>query len=670
MTNLKDFTFKPNYDSYEDNPIEDFFLPALGASIQYQRASGFFSAALMGIVPEAFTDFAERGGKIELICSPILSVQDAGVFELIAKERIFGELNKSINNLENDGLLTKPLDLMAALIRQGCLSVKFAIPHDASSGIFHQKIGVFRDTSGNSIAFSGSNNESVSGWMELRNSESFSVFNSWRDENDSERLQDIQKRIDRMWRNNYKGFEIVEFEHSLDFIERRSQEDSDLANIKGSVREWYEERKAERNKSADTFSLRGYQNEVIRDWESKGYKGIVSFATGAGKTITALAAIDKWRKISKKNTVLILVPSIRLQKQWIDEISKFPGNNELSVLAAGGEIGSEIWQLGLRDLTSDREHMNEGVVVAVNATASRDAFISRVSWGENLLVVADEVHNVGASGFGKLLESMNCGAILGLSATPERYNDDENVVVRQTFGEDLKPVVDIPYAQELGVLVQYSYRFETVHLNDEEIEQHQKLTRMIGMESSRSESGESSSRLEMLRFQRANILKNASEKLLKAESIIRRDYKMGDSWIVFCNDSNQLDALHEKIRDLNPLTYHQNMDGGQDETLQYFASSGGIILSILMLDEGVDIPSVDHCILMASSESKRQYIQRRGRVLRVNKQSPKGVAEIWDLIVIDENNLAFTPAEITRATEFARMAINHSINIDLEKLIP
>jgi superfamily II DNA or RNA helicase len=670
MSYLKDFPFKPNYDSYEDNPIEDFFLPALKVSNKYQRASGFFSAALMGVVPEAFTDFAERGGKIELICSPILSVQDAGVFELIAKERIFGELNQSINNLESDGLLTKPLDLMAALIRHGCLSVKFAIPHDAGSGIFHQKIGVFSDQGRNSVAFSGSNNESVSGWMELRNSESFSVFNSWRDENDFERSQDIQKRIDRMWRNNYKGFEIVEFENSLDFIDRRSQEDSDLANIKGSVREWYEERKKERTKSTSTFSLRGYQNDVIKDWENKGFKGIVSFATGAGKTITALAAIDKWRKLSNKNAVLILVPSIRLQKQWIDEISKFPGNENLQVLAAGGDIGSDIWQLGLRDQTSEREHLEDGVVVAVNATASRDAFISRISWGSHLLLVADEVHNVGASGFGNLLESINCGAILGLSATPERYNDDENTIVRGTFGEDLKPIVDIPYAQELGVLVQYRYRYQTVRLSDEELEQHQKLTKMIGMESSKTEKGESSSRLEMLRFQRANILKNAGEKIVAAEEIIRRDYKQGDSWIIFCNDSNQLDALFEKIKDLNPLTYHQNMEGGQDETLQYFAKNGGIILSILMLDEGVDIPSVDHCILIASSESKRQYIQRRGRVLRVNKQTPKGVAEIWDLIVVDENNVAFTPAEIVRATEFARMAINHSINIDLEKLIP
>lgn len=670
MTYLKDFPFKPNYDSYEDNPIEDFFLPALKASQKYQRASGFFSAALMGVVPEAFTDFAERGGKIELICSPILSVQDANVFESIAKERIFGELNNSINNLENDGLLKKPLDLMAALIRYGCLSVKFAIPHDAGSGIFHQKIGVFSDEAGNAVAFSGSNNESVSGWMELRNSESFSVFNSWRDDNDLERSQDIQKRIDRMWRNNYKGFEIVEFENSLDFIDRRSKEDSDLDNIKGSVRDWYEEKRQERKRSSGAFALRGYQNDVIKDWENKGYKGIVGFATGAGKTITALSAIDKWRKLSNKNAVLILVPSIRLQKQWIDEISKFPGNEDIEVLSAGGEISSDIWQLGLRDQTSEREHSEDGVVVAVNATASREAFISRISWGRHLLVVADEVHNVGASGFGNLLQAISCGAILGLSATPERYNDDENVLVRTIFGEDLKPVVDIPYAQELGVLVHYRYRFETVHLTDEELEKHRKLSKMIGMESSKTQSGETSSRLEMLRFQRANILKNASEKILVAEKIIRNDYKQGDSWIIFCNDSNQLESLFEKIKDLNPLTYHQNMEGGQDETLQFFSKRGGIILSILMLDEGVDIPSVDHCILIASSESKRQYIQRRGRVLRVNKQSPKGVAEIWDLIVVDENNMAFTPAEIIRATEFARMAINHSINIDLEKLIP
>ncbi len=285
-------------------------------------------------------------------------------------------------------------------------------------------------------------------------------------------------------------------------------------------------------------------------------------------------------------------------------------------------------------------------------------------------MVADEVHNVGAAGFGNLLDSMECGAVLGLSATPERYNDDENQLVREIFGQDLKPIVDIPYAQELGVLVQYRYRFETVRLSNSEIEQHHKLSRLIGMESTKVKSSESSSRLEMLRFQRANILKNASEKIFKAEEIIRRDYKPGDSWIIFCNDSNQLEKLEFRIKDLNPLTYHQNMDGGQDETLSFFASNGGIILSILMLDEGVDIPSVDHCILIASSESKRQYIQRRGRVLRVNKANPKGVAEIWDLIVVDEDNHAFTPAEITRATEFARMAINHSINVDLEKLIP
>lgn len=671
MDKLQSYAFKPNYDSFEDSPVEDFFLPSLSNSNHYQRAAGFFSTALLGIVPEAFTDFAERGGRIDLICSPILSIQDANVFESIVNDDLVQDFNNSINLLEDDGLLTKPLDLMAALIRYGCLRVKFAIPHDRNSGIFHQKIGVFTDSENQSVAFSGSNNESVSGWMELRNSESFSVFTSWRDSNDKERVEDIQSKFERMWRNNYRGFEIKDFTESLDFIERRSTEDAELSTIKNSVKEWYEERKAKKQIEATGFSLRTYQDDVLNNWEANGYKGIISFATGAGKTITALAALDRWRSKNKNNSALILVPSVRLQKQWVEELKKFPGYSNFEVLRAGGDVSADIWRMGLRDETSNRDHEIDGIVIAVNATASKDSFFTRVSWGEHLLLIADEVHNVGSEGFGDLLQKINVGAILGLSATPERYNDDENVAIREIFGPDLKPVVDIPYAQELGVLVRYRYRYECVQLSEDELEEHRRLTRMIGMAS--NDEGSTSgpnSRLEMYRFQRANILKNAAEKIYKAEQILRSEYRDGQAWIIFCNDSTQLLALSELISDLNPLTYFQNMEGDQDATLTLFAKRGGIILSILMLDEGIDIPSVDHCILIASSESKRQYIQRRGRVLRVNKENPKGVAEIWDLIVVDENGLSFTPAEITRATEFAKMAINHSINIDLAKLIP
>jgi hypothetical protein len=129
---------------------------------------------------------------------------------------------------------------MAGLIKAGSLRVKFAMPYDPSAGIFHQKIGIFQDEVENKIAFSGSNNESLSGWMEMKNSESFSVYTSWRDDNDAERVDDIDSRFEKMWNDEYRGFDILDFSQSLNFIERRSQEDQNLEKLKSDVKSWYE----------------------------------------------------------------------------------------------------------------------------------------------------------------------------------------------------------------------------------------------------------------------------------------------------------------------------------------------------------------------------------------------------------------------------------------------
>jgi superfamily II DNA or RNA helicase len=175
--------------------------------------------------------------------------------------------------------------------------------------------------------------------------------------------------------------------------------------------------------------------------------------------------------------------------------------------------------------------------------------------------------------------------------------------------------------------------------------------------------------LQMLIYQRANILKNAEGKTKIAENLIRREYVKGNSWIIFCNDKDQLEELRLQINDYSPLTYYQEMEGDPDQTLKLFENEGGILLAIQMMDEGIDIPSIDRCLILASSQNTRQYIQRRGRVLRVNRENPKGVAEIWDILVVDSNGKSFTGAEILRAKEFARMAINHSIIQDLNKIM-
>jgi superfamily II DNA or RNA helicase len=662
--------YKSSYDTYDDSPIEEFFVPSLNASDVYDRAVGFFSSAILTVLSEAFTNFSERGGKMNLICSPILSSGDAQVFEELSREQIIDNLNTDINSLDDDGIVDKPLNLMAALIRSGCLSVKFAIPYDPSAGIFHQKIGLFTDSEGGRVAFSGSSNESISGWLDGHNSESFNVFTSWRDENDLDRVDDVHRKFEKLWRNQYNGFDILDFTDSLDFIEKRSTEDADISEIKSDIRAWYQERK-EQKKGSEDRSLYPYQKDAIVNWINNDYLGIICFATGAGKTRTAIGAIDHWRAAINKRAVIILVPSERLQKQWLKELRENPSTKNTDILLVGGGGSVDRWSKALRDVTEYKRHEDDGIVIAVMNSASTEAFYDRINWGNHLLVVADEVHNLGAPSYVDFLSKMNCGAILGLSATPERYNDDENELIRDVFGEDLKPIVDIPYAQELGVLVPYRYRFETVTLDEEEVEKYNKYSRLLGQASSEGEGSGSKDRITRITeiaAQRANVLKNAVQKVEISSNLLKREFRSGQSWIVFCNDIAQLEELKESIKDLKPLTYFGEMEGDADATLRYFEEYGGVLLSIHQLDEGVDIPSIDHCLLIASSQSKRQFVQRRGRVLRANRKNPKGSAEIWDLIVVDDIGKAFVNAEVIRAMEFGTMALNRTIVTDLEKL--
>jgi superfamily II DNA or RNA helicase len=525
---------------------------------------------------------------------------------------------------------------------------------------------LFRDELGSEIAFSGSNNESLSGWMEMKNSESFSVYTSWRDSNDLERVGDISRRFNKMWANQYRGFDIIDFSKSLNFIERRSSEDVELLKLKSDVQEWYKEVVRERRGLSDDW-LRLYQRQVVNNWIENDYQGVVSFATGAGKTITAIGAIKEWRDELDKRVVIILVPSIRLQKQWLKEMRKFDWFKHLDFLLVGGDAKPETWMKGLKDFTSSRRHPDDGIVIAVIQSARESAFFERVSWGSHVMVVADEMHKLGAPSYKQFLENITAGGLLGLSATPERYNDEENLFLSELFGPELKPIVDISYAQELGVLVQYRYRFETVMLTEDEIEKYQEFTRIIGRLSGNL-NPEDAGRMQIVQSQRANVLKNASAKLGVAANIIRREYVPGSSWLIFCNDQTQLNSLKELIQDLQPFDIHVGMEGDADETIKLFETRGGILLSIHMFDEGVDIPSIDHCLILASSQSKREFIQRRGRVLRVNKNAIKGLAEIWDLIVVDTEGIAFVDSEADRAMDFARLALNRSIVGDLEKI--
>jgi len=309
-------------------------------------------------------------------------------------------------------------------------------------------------------------------------------------------------------------------------------------------------------------------------------------------------------------------------------------------------------------------------------TASLPEFIANVAAGDHLLVVADEVHQVGSPQNSKIM-SILAGGRLGLSATPIRYGDPEGTAkIFAYFGDVVPPKITLMDAVAAGRLVPYEYHPHPINLTATEAVEWKDLTRAMRFECMRQKADENgkrplSEKAKMLLIRRARVAKKAAAKVGLAVDVIRANFEPGQSWLVYCEDSGQLAEVISKLSDAGfaSVEYHSNMAGDRDATMSWFRSYGGILVSIRCLDEGVDIPAISHALILASSQNPRQFIQRRGRVLR---RSPgKEIAVIHDAIVVPVNaedeseQLSLLRSELLRSVEFASHAINRAAGAEL-----
>ena len=664
---LREIDFKTSYDTYKSNPVTEFLVPCLERSATYDRAVAYFSAAVIACIPEVFSDFVDRGGKYRLICSPNLTAKDAKFLLGYSPEEALDSLNESIDTADSDSDLGPALDLFAKMLRNGDLELKFAIPKDNFGALFHQKIGVFGDKT-SYVGFSGSNNESLSAWWPDHNSEKFHVFPSWTP-GKQDVAQETKNDFEQLWSNNYPGFNIVDYKEGLAFVKRRENDSRNLSEIKKQVRKWYEKKKADSGSDSGGLVLRDYQTEVLKNWEKQGYRGLVSFATGAGKTITALKGIENWLELHPQGSAVILVPSKRLQIQWVEEVSKFDALSKLPYLLVGGEGKREQWINALGAFTQKHSDHGQMLVVAVMNSAATPDFWNKVKSHEDLVLVVDEMHNMGTNDRIQLLEKVQSGGILGLSATPKRFDDDQNRRLSELIGDELDPVIGIAEAQKMKVLVDYTYHPVALYLLPEEEKRYKSMSLEINSLSAQKKSQGSKfkqeKRLSDLRIQRAEITKNAANKPTAIADILKQNAPNSFSWLVFCNDGKQVAMTRKLIPDLNPMEFHQKMDGDQPETLADFSENGGVLLSIDMMNEGVDIASIQNTILGSSSQNPREFIQRLGRVLRRDPLRPKQ-PKVYDLIVLDHEGYAISRSEIKRARIIASTALNSSVELDIE----
>lgn len=686
MAALADLQLKQAYHKPEDDIARAFYLPCLAVAHTYDRAVGYFSSAIYALAWSSLREFVDNGGKIRLICSPVLSSDDAGAMRegyAARNDASQGDLLKE----EFRRLLTvpgtlKPAKVLASLVALGVLDIRIAWVGDVAGGnhqrLFHDKVGIFQDRDGNAVAFKGSMNETWPGLALDGNLESVDVYLSWAGDREQVRVRDENEYFARLWENRFPGVTTVPLpEVTRDALVTAS----DPAHWRELIEEICVEIAAAAGWSPEAKPNgrvpRPHQVAALDVWKSRGRRGIFEHATGSGKTFTALCAIKD--SFARSDVVLVLVPSDLLLRQWAEELRSTFNALDLRLLICGG--GHSDWKQEGRLRAWTRPGGGAPrIVLATIQTASSPDFLQSCGQGQHLFLVADEVHRLGAAQARQVLE-LDSGARLGLSATPVRYGDPAGTAAIFDYFEGVVPPPFTLFdAIQAGTLTPYAYNVHRVSLEADEQESWNKLTLEIRRHAAQSFAAKSPSadaelRLKRLLIRRARIVKSAHQKIAAAVSVVTSAYEHGQHWIVYCDDQVQLADVRDALRSAgckDVLEYHTAMTGDPRRTLDLFEAHGGVIVSIRCLDEGVDIPAVSHALILASSKNPREFIQRRGRVLR--KSPTKLISHVHDVLVTPLFDPKEPPAqailegELSRAIEFGTHALNPGCITDLQRL--
>lgn len=682
---LTDLDLKLRYRSSDGDLLTEFFLPCFRQASTYSRAVGYFSSHALAAAADGLPVFIENGGRMRLVASPDLSDEDVDAIDRGYRARDEVVEEALLRVLQNDwpDPIRERLGFLAWLVAHERLDIRIALLEDSKPGIYHEKIGVFTDEDNNVVAFQGSANESRGGLV--TNFESLLVFKSAL-KGQAEIARSLQDDFERLWTDRTARLAVIPFPEAAasELLTRYQPSQLPVYSHPEPA-----SAKTERPRfttgpptlPAETV-LREYQREALAAWFRNQGRGMLQMATGTGKTITALALLTKLygaaQQTGRSLSVIILCPYQHLVSQWGEEAARF---NLDPILCFRSR---ESWFDQLAARLSECRHGDRDITVAIatNATFQTPAFQQLMAGlSEDTLVIADEVHNLGAEGLRNLLPEAPRYR-LGLSATPERWYDEEGTQALQGYFGEVVAELGLERAIELGALTPYDYHPVVVELVGEELEEYLQLTTKIGARAGNGDGLPEGDRiLEALLIKRARILSVAQGKLARLVELMK-PLSATTHNLFYCGDGQveyepagetvrQLDAVvhllgRELKMSVNSYTAENYLDE-RDELRQRFASGAlqGLV-AIRCLDEGIDIPETETAFILASSTNPKQFIQRRGRVLRPSKGKKK--ATIYDFIVvppsgaIDDENYAverrLVRRELERVARFARLARN------------
>ncbi|PMC36043.1 hypothetical protein CJ195_17510 [Bacillus sp. UMB0899] len=629
-----DLKFK--YRSDTDQIHADFYSKVIERSVQYDRAVGYFTSSSLSVIAKGLETFLHSDGYIRLIANPHLTADDIDAIRLGYKAKydvITSSLLREIDLCE-DTIREDTLNTLAWLIFEGKLNIKIAFTDNNS--LYHEKFGIYYDQAGNRIAFSGSANETLGGIRD--NFEKIDVF--WQDY-DRIRIDDMVADFERLWNNTTNGLTIIEMPQIL----------------KEKMFGYKKEMKPIKRKE---IKPRPYQQEAIDATKANNWNGILEMATGTGKTITSLMIANEFFKDHGRIFLIIIVPFTHLVEQW-EENCRLLGFTSFTTCFGSKTAWYGKLQTDVRDFNAG--FLRKHVAITTYRSAASEEFNSLVEKirGKGFLV-ADECHYFGV----RSLRDNKLGGIdakLGLSATPDRWWDETGTTYIKDFFGDTVYEYDMKMAITNGALTEYTYNPCKINLTEDELERYERYTkRLITLF---AEDKPDTEEISDLNRKRALILSKAENKKEKLFNIFREKKREEVSHVLVYCAPGEVEMITGQLASLGYRVHRFDSKVSLEDRMQILRSfdngSIQILVAIKCLDEGVDVPSTRTAYFLASTSNPREFVQRRGRILR--SYPGKNIAEIYDFVVLPENASdqlfkSIASKEIPRFAEFSQYAIN------------
>jgi len=660
---------EPVYFPGDDDIVKDLFLPVSSVSTAFDCLSGYFTSSLISELAEPLSIlFSNPLAQGRFVIGPQLNSEDKkNLLEAYSnKESIFDYLVGE-DGISEESLVSSTLDVIKYLITSGRLSFKIAIKKE---GIMHAKIWNFTTEFG-SIAIHGSGNATASGVM--RNFEQLVFSREWSNSENKKIVAMYKEKFESFWSDSRADSYVIDLNDetirdifsatntSVDgkycddlLVKMRAkvEEESKVKNL--SIPSWLKYREGDYK----------HQGEAVDAWLNNGKKGILDIATGGGKTLTSLVCSALALNDHRSSVLIIAVPTRPLIKQWAGDVNEFG----ITPLDTEGISTKGIVRLLNNIFRKQRSINGVDVIILTHAAIKNDLILSVMAKSESpVMLIADEMHNLGVARFLESDASVFTYK-LGLSATPERQYDSEGTAKLLDYMGGV--VYRFTLEDAIGkCLVPFSYHLHEVFLNAEEEDKWLEYTEKIKALMWNREDQQTKSLIDRLLIRRRAIIESAYSKVdafnFLVSNIGKKKYTL-----VFCTDKNpeQLEAVNIILKN-NNILYHQiTGDETGDKNLMRDLvesyKSGGIecLTSKRVLDEGFNIPPIEKAYFLASSGTKRTWVQRLGRVLRMSPETGKEIAEIHDFVVLPiGSNSAFKPiieSELERVQWFSSLALN------------